>query len=189
MIIQPKDGFDDLDITSRQQTWIVLLSTEADDECATLTSTPAHTWSAYLCYLCVLPILCRGACQRFDKARQPSALFANQDSASSTPWQMALLCKNNQWNSWSCIWWSFEVHTDQSARMAVHPSNWFTAWSVLHGWVPCDLNEDGLIETSGRKENGCYAPGKQYLGTPPDKPKTSFTGLAITSSLAEVRFG
>ena len=61
MLIQPKDGFDDLDITSRQQTWIVLLSTEADDECATLTSTPAHTWSAYLCYLCVLPILCRGA--------------------------------------------------------------------------------------------------------------------------------
>ena len=46
-----------------------------------------------------------------------------------------------------------------------------------------------MIETSGRKENGCYAPGKQYLETPPDKPKTSFTDFAITSSLAGVSFG
>ena len=61
--------------------------------------------------------------------------------------------------------------------------------SVLHGRVPCDLNEDGLIETGGREENGCYAPGKQYLETPPDKPKTSFTVLAITSSLVGVSFG
>ena len=49
MIIQPKDGFDDLGIASRQQTWIVRLSTEADDECATLTSAPEHTCSACLC--------------------------------------------------------------------------------------------------------------------------------------------
>ena len=81
------------------------------------------------------------------------------------------------------------AHTGQSARVAVHPSNWSAERSVLHGRVPCGLNEDELIETSGREENGCYAPGKQYLGIPPDKPKTSFTGLAITSSLAGVSFG
>ena len=46
-----------------------------------------------------------------------------------------------------------------------------------------------MIETSGGEKNGGYAPGKQYLGIPPDKPKTCFTGLAITSSLAEVSFG
>ena len=45
------------------------------------------------------------------------------------------------------------------------------------------------MEISGGEENGSYAPGKQYLGTPPDKPKTSFTGLAITSSLAGLSFG
>ena len=44
-----KRWIDDLDVTSRQQTWIVRLSTEAEDECAILTSVPAHTWSAYLC--------------------------------------------------------------------------------------------------------------------------------------------
>ena len=49
MIIQPKDGFDDLSITNHPQTRIVCLSTEAEDECAILTSAPAHTWSAYLC--------------------------------------------------------------------------------------------------------------------------------------------
>ena len=46
-----------------------------------------------------------------------------------------------------------------------------------------------MIETSSGEENGCYAPAKQYLGTPSDKPNTSFTGLAITSSLAGVSFG
>ena len=46
-----------------------------------------------------------------------------------------------------------------------------------------------MIETSGGEENGYYAPGNQYLRTPPDKPKTSFTGIAITSSSAEVSFG
>ena len=81
------------------------------------------------------------------------------------------------------------MHIGQSARVAVHPSNWSAAQSVFHGRVPCDLNGDGVIETSGGEENGRYAPGKQYLGTPPDKPKTSLTGLAITSSLEGVSFG
>ena len=43
MIIQPKDRFDDLGVTTRQQAWIVRLSTEADDECAILTFAP-HTY-------------------------------------------------------------------------------------------------------------------------------------------------
>ena len=71
----------------------------------------------------------------------------------------------------------------------MHPSNWSAVQSVFHGRVPCDLNGDGVIETSDGEENGCYALGKQYLGTPPDKPKTSFTGLAFTSNLAGVSFG
>ena len=58
MIIQPKDGFDDLDVTSRQQTWIVRLSTEAEDECAILTSAPAHTWSTYLCVFQTIAEVC-----------------------------------------------------------------------------------------------------------------------------------
>ena len=45
-----------------------------------------------------------------------------------------------------------------------------------------------MIETNGGEEKGGYAPGKN-LGTPLDKPKTSFTDLAITSSLAGVSFG
>ena len=73
--------------------------------------------------------------------------------------------------------------------MAVHPSNWSAARSVLHGRVPFDLNGDGVIDTSDGEENGGYAPRKQYLGTPPDKPKTYFTDLAITSSLAGMSFG
>ena len=71
----------------------------------------------------------------------------------------------------------------------MHPSICSAARSAIHGRVPCDLYGDETIETNGGEENGCYAPGKQYLGTPPDKPKTSFTGLAITSSLAGVSFG
>ena len=71
----------------------------------------------------------------------------------------------------------------------MHPSNWSAARSVFHGRVPCGLAGDRVIETSVGEENGGYAPGKQYLGTPPDKPKTSFTALAITSSLAGVSFG
>ena len=46
-----------------------------------------------------------------------------------------------------------------------------------------------MIETSGGEENGCSTPRKQYPGSPPDKPRTFFTGLAITSSLAGVSFG
>ena len=68
------------------------------------------------------------------------------------------------------------------------PSNWSVGRSVFHGRVPCDLNGDGVIETSGGEENGCSTPRKQYPGTPPDKPRTFFTGLAITSSLAGVSF-
>ena len=48
---------------------------------------------------------------------------------------------------------------------------------------------DRVIETSGDEENGGYSPGKQYLGNPPDKLKTSFTDFAITGSLAGVSFG
>ena len=70
----------------------------------------------------------------------------------------------------------------------MHPSKWSAARSVIHGRVPCDLYGDGIIETSGGEVNGGYAPGKQYLGTPPDKPKTSFTDFAITSCLAGVSF-
>ena len=81
MIIEPKDGFDDPGVTSRQQTRIVRLSIKADDECAILTSAPTHME----CLPLRLPNLCRGVCQRFDKARQLSALFTNQDLASSTP--------------------------------------------------------------------------------------------------------
>ena len=81
------------------------------------------------------------------------------------------------------------MHTGQSARVAIHPSNWSATRSVFHGRVPCGLNGGGATETSDGEVNGGYAPGKQYLGTPPDKPKTSFTGLAITSSLAGVSFG
>ena len=74
--------------------------------------------------------------------------------------------------------------------MAVHPSNWSAArWSEFHARVPCGLNGDGAIEKRGSEENGGYAPGKQYFGTPPDKSKTSLTGLAITSSLEGVSIG
>ena len=62
-------------------------------------------------------------------------------------------------------------------------------WSEFHGQVPCDLNGDGVIETSGREENGCCALGKKYFGTPLDKSKTSFTDPAITSNLEGVSFG
>ena len=71
----------------------------------------------------------------------------------------------------------------------MHPYNWSVVRSVFHGQVPCGLKGDGVIETSSGEENGRYAPGKQYLGTPPDNPKTSFTDLAIASSLAGVSFG
>ena len=81
------------------------------------------------------------------------------------------------------------MHTDQSVRVAVHLSNWSAERSEFHGRVPCGLNGVAVIETSGGEENGCYALGKQYLGTPPDKPKTYFTDLANTSSLAGVSFG
>ena len=43
VIIQPKDRIDDLGVTTRQQVWIVRLSTEADDGCAILTFAP-HTY-------------------------------------------------------------------------------------------------------------------------------------------------
>ena len=69
------------------------------------------------------------------------------------------------------------------------PSIWSVArWREFHGQVLSDLNGDGVIETSGGEENGCCTPGKQYPGTPPDNPRTFFTGLAITSSLAGVSF-
>ena len=54
--------------------------------------------------------------------------------------------------------------------------------------MPCGLHGDGLIETSGDEGNGGYAPREQYFETPPEKPITSFTDFAITSSLVGVNF-
>ena len=78
MIIQPKDGYYDLSITSRLQTWIVCLPTEIDDECAILTSAPEHTCSACLCVFQIF------AEMRVPEIRQsPSAISVVCKSGSS----------------------------------------------------------------------------------------------------------